>query len=64
MVRSYALPLYAYSLRANPLRNRNPVRAGLVDDPAIYSWSSCTTYIPGTPSRLITFHPRYLALSS
>lgn len=38
-------------------------RAYLGDDPATYPWSSCAAYALGTPSRLITFHPSYLALS-
>ena len=45
------------------LLDRNPVRAGLVEDPATDPWSSCAAYALGTPSRLITFHPSYLALS-
>jgi len=39
------------------------VRAGLVDDPPAYPWSSCAAYALGTPNRLISFHPSYLALS-
>ena len=39
------------------------MRAGLVDDPTTYPWASCTAYALRTPSRLITFHPIYLALS-
>ncbi len=52
-----------YALAALRYLDRNPVRAGLVDDPATYPWSSCAAYALGTPSRLITFHPGYLALS-
>ena len=43
--------------------DRNPVRAGLVDDPTTYPWSSCAAYARGTPNQVITFHPSYLALS-
>ena len=39
------------------------MRAGLVDDPPAYPWSSCAAYALGTPNRLISFHPSYLALS-
>jgi len=39
------------------------VRAGLVDDPPAYPWSSCAAYALGPPNRLISFHPSYLALS-
>lgn len=52
-----------YALAALRYLDRNPVRAGLVDDPTTYPWSSCSAYALGTPSRLITFHPSYLALS-
>jgi hypothetical protein len=38
------------------------VRAGLVDDPPAYPWSSCAAYALGTPNRLISLHPSYLAL--
>ena len=40
----------------------NPVRAGLVDDPSAYPWSSHTYYAADRPSRLITEHPVYLRL--
>ncbi len=43
--------------------DRNPVRAGLVAAPPAYPWSSCAAYALGTPNRVITFHPSYLALS-
>jgi putative transposase len=41
----------------------NPVRAGLVEDPAAYPWSSCAAYAAGAPNPLVTLHPSYLALS-
>jgi len=53
-----------YALAALRYCDRNPVRAGLVEDPASYSWSSCAAYALGTPNLLIDFHPSYLALSS
>jgi len=40
------------------------VRAGIVEEPASYAWSSCASYAIGAPSRLITFHPSYLGLSA
>ncbi len=52
-----------YALAALQHLDRNPVRAGLVADPTTYSWSTCAAYALGTPSRLITWHPSYLALS-
>ena len=52
-----------YALAALRYLDRNAVRAGLVNDPTTYPWSSCTAYALGTPNRIITFHPSYLALS-
>ena len=52
-----------YVLAALRYLDRNPVRAGVVDDPTTYPWSSCAAYALGTGNRLITFHPSYLALS-
>jgi putative transposase len=52
-----------YALAALRYMDRNPVRAGLVEDPVAYPWSSCAAYAMGTSNRLITFHPSYLALS-
>lgn len=52
-----------YALAALRYVDRNPVRAGLVEDPTAYPWSSCATYALGAPSRLITPHPSYLGLS-
>ena len=53
-----------YALAALRYSDRNPVRAGLVEDPASYCWSSCAAYALGTPNALISFHPSYLALSA
>ncbi len=52
-----------YALAALRYLDRNPVRAGLVADPTTYPWSSCAAYALGTPNRMATFHPSYLALS-
>lgn len=43
--------------------DRNAVRAGLVQDPTTYPWSSCAAYALGAPNPVITLHPSYLALS-
>lgn len=53
----------AYALAALRYLDRNPVRAGLVQDPAAYPYSSCTAYALGVPNPAISFHPSYLALS-
>ena len=52
-----------YTLTALRYLDRNPVRAGLVEDPTTYPWSSCAAYALGTPNPIITFHPSYLGLS-
>jgi putative transposase len=52
-----------YALAALRYMDRNPLRAGIVEDPATYAWSSCASYAMGAPNRLIHFHPSYLALS-
>ncbi len=52
-----------YALAALRYLDRNPVRAGLVEDPAAYEWSSCASYARGEPNRLLTYHPSYLGLS-
>ena len=52
-----------YALAALRSLDRNPVRAGLVEDPPAYPWSSCAAYALGTPNPLTTFHPSYLGLS-
>jgi len=50
----YLLQCYRYKL--------NPVRAGMVEDPAEYRWSSYQTNGLGLVSSLCTPHPEYLAL--
>ena len=40
----------------------NPVRAGMVDDPANYRWSSYQVNALGVESKLLTPHPLYLQL--
>jgi putative transposase len=52
-----------YALAALRYLDRNPVRAGLVEDPAAYPWSSCAAYALGALDPLIEYHPSYLALS-
>ncbi len=37
-----------YALAALRYMDRNPVRAGIVEDPAAYAWSSCASYALGT----------------
>ena len=42
----------------------NPVRAGMVTDPAQYSWSSYRTHAFGSTARMWTPHSEYLSLGS
>ena len=42
----------------------NPVRAGIVDDPADYPWSSHAHYALGRTDHAITEHPFYLTLGT
>jgi putative transposase len=42
----------------------NPVRAGMVDDPADYPWSSYRAHAFGTDVKMWTPHPEYEALGS
>lgn len=42
----------------------NPVRAGLVSNPADYAWSSYAHHIGAKPDPLITDHPAYWALGN
>jgi putative transposase len=52
---SYLIKLYRYI-------ELNPVRAGMVADPADYSWSSYQCNALGKKSNLLTPHPLYLGL--
>jgi putative transposase len=42
----------------------NPVRAGIVEHPSQYRWSSYSANALGQPDSLLTMHPLYLALGS
>jgi putative transposase len=53
-----------YALAALRYMDRNPVRAGIVEDPAAYAWSSCARYALGAANGLIQLHPSYLGLST
>lgn len=51
----YLLELYRYI-------ELNPVRAGMVADPADYQWSSYQSNALGKETHLLNFHPLYLSL--
>lgn len=42
----------------------NPVRAGMVETPGDYLWSSFSSHALGKPSGLLSFHPLYLLLGA
>ena len=42
----------------------NPVRAGMVENPGDYRWSSYRFNAYGQPDRLVTTHPEYLKLGA
>jgi putative transposase len=52
-----------YALAALRYLDRNPVRAGLVENAEDYLWSSCATYACGRSNEMITLHPTYLGLA-
>jgi putative transposase len=52
----YLLEVYRYI-------ELNPVRAGMVQDPREYSWSSYQCNALGKQSDLLTAHPNYLAIN-
>lgn len=53
----YLLTCYCYV-------EMNPVRAGIVDDPAVYRYSSYRANAFGEPDKLITPHESYLRIDS
>lgn len=53
----------AYLLKCGCYIERNPVKAGLVKDPADYPWTSYRTYASGEENPIIDLNPAYLALS-
>jgi putative transposase len=52
-----------YALAVLRYMDWNPVRAGIVEEPTAYTWSSCASYALGAPNRLIQHHPSYMGLS-
>ena len=54
---SYLLHCYRYI-------ELNPVRAGMVNSPGDYRWSSYRANTSGEPSTLLTPHPVYLTLDA
>ena len=52
----------AYFLSCMRYIEMNPVRAGMVDHPAKYRWSSYTSNAQGVDNSIIQLHEQYLAL--
>ena len=62
--RSSIVQAEAYLLRCHRYIELNPVRAGMVEHPADYPYSSFRANAMGRSDRLITPHPAYLALAT
>lgn len=62
--RSSVVDSDGYLLRCHRYIECNPVRAGMVSDPAEYPWSSYHANAGGAKDELLTPHPRYLALGT
>ena len=62
--RSTLIDSEAYFLTCSRYIEMNPMRAGLVDTPAAYPWSSYSHHAGLTHSLLITDHPLYWALGN
>lgn len=62
--RSTLIQAERYLLACMVYIDLNPVRAGMVADPADYPWSSHAHYIGRRVDRLVTPHPMYWALGN
>ena len=61
--RSCLVDSEAYLLTCHRYIEMNPVRAGMVDHPSAYPWSSYGANAEGLPSDIIVPHPLYLSLA-
>lgn len=62
--RSSMVQTEGYLLRCHRYIELNPVRAGMVDNPGDYRWSSFAANANGRPDVLLTPHAEYLRLAS
>ena len=62
--RSSIVQVDLYLLRCHRYIELNPVRAGMVEFPGDYRWSSFSANAMGKHDHLITPHPAYLALAN
>jgi putative transposase len=53
-----------YLLACHRYIELNPVRAGMIDSPSVYHWSSHAANAIGAADPLLTPHPSYLALGA
>jgi len=61
---SPAVQTEGYLLSCGRYIERNPLEAGLVNEPWDYPWSSCRAYALGTTDPLLAENPWYLELAS
>jgi putative transposase len=62
--RSTLIQAERYLLACMAYIDLNPVRAGIVDSPQAYPWSSHAHYVSGRPDRLVTPHPLWWQLGN
>jgi putative transposase len=62
--RSTIIQAERYLLACMAYIDLNPVRAGMVDAPESYPWSSHGHYVSGRPDRLVTPHPIWWELGN
>jgi putative transposase len=62
--RSSLIDSERYFLQCSRYIEMNPVRAGIVSEPAAYRWSSFRSNAEGQHDVLVRWHPVYLALGS
>ena len=61
--KSFLIQEGRYLLECGRYIELNPVRAGIVEEPKFYYWSSYRTYAEGERDNLTDFSPEYLGLS-
>jgi putative transposase len=62
--RSTLIQAERYLLACMVYLDLNPVRAGMVAEPASYRWSSHSHYVGTAPDRIVTPHPLYWELGN
>lgn len=62
--RSFSIEHESYLLECGRYIERNPVRAGLVNHPQDWKYSSCAVYTHNKQSKIISYYDSYLNLSS